>query len=492
MDLHIHHYSYFTDEIHRKVLSKWCQTYKRTNHFCVGPEGYNLASVSLNDEMELYCVTVYVNMERDNPRDPVVEPGSSSRLCTNLETHGVTPGKNFFWNDWEDLSFIELSVLFVGSYDGKRLNVDEKFPPYIYDVPEPINFRQKENRLVNLNGNIYIHDTCFSSLVHVNVDWAKQRIELELKPLQKSPLSVYYNKYIEAHEKERTYWKIDKNMTLLEYDGSAQTLLLLRWFKGNVLEGLVLGPKEYGYKDLITMQGDVLPTTQHDKWLPPFSFGTPLLTMGNYKIGVGHVKIRTPTNHYHPSSKVYQFERMVSQQFPQLFGTRYRHYLGRIKEECFGYIYGAYFYCIFKANGRYHMKFSDVWLPVDLRTETAHQYKFSLLFAQGIFKKIIVGKELICVSGGEGDWYNTIMTFDPSNVLHACRHDLENFLAQDIDFQLLLRKRGKTYASRELTSPKYEHFSKLPKLTPKRVLIVLAVIALLVFGFYLAAKKIVA
>jgi len=510
MQLKVHHYTYLTEQL-RVVLNAFCDRVEQTpGHFCINREGGEISCVPINDYEELYCLKIFVNEDPRYEKDyKDVIPGVHETCL--LWDKNLNPGSGFIWNVYNDYRYKEHNFLFVGSFLGDSFAISHRYEVKHFFPSKYIHERYTDNRLVKVGNDIYIHDTCMSYLALVTVDQQNHEIDinfssdqtdkfntnLALVPSQKSN---YYRKYIEDQESQKptTSSDADKNLTLLEYNQDLRLSLVLHWFQKGHVTGLLLHEDKWEHFNLVPMLKDQLPTTDWHPTLPNFSLSTQALDLhAGYrrpdlyeweKLGRGHVKIRTPDHKYLPGSRIHKFERETKELFYRLFGEKYREYQGRnwgnMDELCYGYMYLSYFYIFRKRkDGTFSMHISDAFLPIDVRAESKDQYKFTLLESMGMFKKTIAGREYVCLTYGEGEYYVSIQTHLEGEILQACKHDVSHFNGKEFDYHLSLfgEQVGSTPVLETLTPP-LEQSAKKSKLSLFVMIGVLVLIGIVILA----------
>lgn len=470
--MNIYSYNYVGKQYHdffAKNLPKW--------KYIKGLDGYNLSMVKINNNEELYCVRFTATYEALSNRKVI--PGSFSNLKDIPESFKEVIkkfpprnyGKAFYWENW--INKMESSIFFVGSFDGKRININTKYKPYslVNKRSMPTFIKDAEGkkahgllaedyRLINFKDKILFYDSRSTFIEEIKLENNK------IKFIDFNKKDFYFNHWIcDKPENNKSLYdnifyheNVNKNWSFFNFlenknNFNKSKFEFLHWFIGNKIVGVQVPITRRKYCkefNLIHMKKDIIEgMPKSNSKSPIFSFGTPFVSVSKSnikdknilydKIGVGHIKLRRNKNETDKDGNL-----LFNKNFEKIIDNIENYLISKYKDKYiqhYTYIYMMYFIRIicFKENNKinYKILFSDSYLPVNNKYHHKNKYKFSLVFPVGIINKKINNENLICVSAGEGDFYTVIYTFKEKDVLDSCKHDISNFNFKKYKYEIL-------------------------------------------------------
>jgi hypothetical protein len=454
--------------------------------------GYNLASVPIpGTPYELYCVRFTVKQPDRPSASHLIVPGNlrgGAVFTGYYPNKREIPGENFWWSRWAK-GGLDCSFLFIGQYDGTKI---AKLSPF-KKVPlatdslfvGKINRVGTDHRLININGILYAHSRSVHYMIEVKPDPEKMIINFGglMNLSQANKMTNEMHRYLNAslvkvvNEKTLLFVNMfDKEIInqpsyqrTTGYPMTVAHQMAMRYrypqqvalTKPSALNGVKFieldiadSKKSIIDKHLVFYKKDK-PYCFGSKTEPLFSFGSPSIEFEPGKfLSVGHIKIKQKyaTNNlttldYTPQSKIIkirdQLHNIMHDTFDKNYVTHYGH-----KE---GYIYMTFFYHIDtteldllqvmgSTNPPIRMYISDPFLPINLDKDHCSEIKSSLIFSLGLFEKNFSTESsdrLIHVTSGECDFYSTVMTFELTDAVKSCKHNLENFSFEQFNYHLL-------------------------------------------------------
>lgn len=411
-------YIYASDSMKKHFARFFQENHKDyyTNFYAEDNTGFNLNIFPVSDlDNTVICYVRYMMFES---RDKKIIPGNN-----NSRTFSKSPC--FMWNNWsrQFVQKADKGCVFLATCDKNGFNITSDLTMFDHNAID--------GRFIKANDQIYLCGTDLHVTYLVNIK--DNKISLELTDLFMTHDVQGKNfAFVQYHEANS---KLNKSC---EY---------LNWFdyKEKCVTNFFINEDQILKDKFLRLNGDI---PNYDSEHPAFSFGSPLTDLDKFKIGVGHIKI-TRQREY-KNENIEKFRQMINTQFPLKFGNQYIEHDGSmVLGDYWGYIYMAYFYLLVKRGNNWVMYFSDAFLPLNYDKEHMDKYKFSLVFPTGI----VVKDNLIYVSSGEGDYYNTVMTFDKQEVIKACRHDVSSLDLKKYEYKLLIHQENNTIEKKQLIDP---------------------------------------
>lgn len=358
-------------------------------------------------------------------------------------------GSNYWWGNWGNSNVFIYNKHILYKYN----LVNHKYNIIDVSSVDIISDGAPDLRLGIYGGKILIYNTNLSEIfIYEDNKKFHEMKQYKRQYFSRGKLKINTNDNI----KEMDYDNRSKNLTLLSFDDTK--LEFLDWFyydTGIVVKTYTINNNKYIYsytskRSIINFKhykldgkGSYLKDSEKasidknnfgDNYgkMPLWSFGTPVIDVDEYKVGVGHIKIYNDTKKYKyvSDSKIDIARTNLQKFFEKKFGEKYIPHFG--SNDCAGYIYMAYFYKLKIKQENSEMFVSDAFLPLFIDDD----YKFTLFFPIGISK--LDNKFL--VSGGYGDYKNIFIEFD--DVLSLCYHDISNLNMEDYNY-LVLQQDGK-------------------------------------------------
>jgi hypothetical protein len=392
----------------------------------------------------------YSDLDNIGPQGDVnkfVVPGNSNKCLIETIEKIKTPfkdnnfnnvGYNFLWNRWkETITVSEFILINKHDYSVETITCDDEIFKKVVDM------RIKTYK-INNDKYIIAHGHNLETIYILKYDSDTKNIN------------------ILANIKVNNINKTGKNLTLINlYDQEgAIYVTYLDWFytngikivtvnnKNDVVDTIMI-EKVNGFKGNGNCDGEDKDTLAY----PALSLSTPLVErVSNDKetiwLGVGHLKINNSDKEcsYKTNKKINDFKNSLHNVMYEKYKTKYKPHLGLSNyNQCYGYIYMMYFYKLIydKDSKTYDFQLSDAFLPLNCNDENEDKYKFSLFFPAGL---VIDDNDTdVYVSGGEGDYYSTIINFKLDWVDEQIKHNYKTMdIIKDYDYKILKYKNNET------------------------------------------------
>ena len=395
-------------------------------------DGFNMSCCKLDNNYELYCVR-YLGTVPAYFGEEVI-PGNFSQFSYNyikkkIGERNIKIGKNFFWNNWNNL--LDNSIFFVASYKNNTFQINKNIKPYIisnkfaYTNINENTLKYNDIRLFKIKNNIYCYDGLITSIYQIKIINNQIYIPINMDDeIYKTEFFYFKNKICSKSEDSNHFEKLyDKNWSFITSD--EDNFEFLNWFEnGFVTITLVEKKNNFCQKlNIIKMNKDIIDGLGSDNF-PLFSFGTPFISIEHNDnniifngIAAGHSKIILSKKYNNENINLFLEE--IKNKFSQ-DNSYIQHN---------SYIYLSYFIKLTKyKNNKYKMFISDSYLFIDKN----QKYKFSICFPMGLFEK----NNNIVMSYGYGDYYNYLIEFNKNTLYSNIIHNVEEFNINDYKFIL--------------------------------------------------------
>ena len=386
-------------------------------------DGFNMSLLRLDENKYLFAIRVLGVIPAYFGEEIIPGNYSSSekyireKIGKNV-SNKINFGKNFFWGEWNK-SLIDNTIFFIGYLDKNTLNfeIDTKIKPYvIFNYPiKDLKYYYSDVRLFKFKNKIFCYDGYISGIYQIVIEHSKINAAFPLNEGM-TKLTFYTDicKNIKQYDKNWAY------LTSNIYDGIPY-FVFLNWFENGTVTMSYL-PKKVKIKECIkkvaiTMKGDKIDGLGNNIF-PMFSFGTPMYELIKDKlwIGSGHIKILNTLEY--KNNNIINFRNKITE-----LKKKYKYI------QHLSYIYLTYHIVLIKKEDKWNMLISDGYLYIP----TNKYYVFSINFPMGID----VNNNNVIISMGFGDYYNGIVSYDLSEFIKMCNHNVELFDYNKYNFHII-------------------------------------------------------
>lgn len=383
--------------------------------------GMNLSHCHLEDNKYMFTIRVIIKNEFDmNVSSQVnsnfVRPGYCFGKNDNkkdiMKKYNNHIGENFIWNQWTTGDFFCVTVVFYGFYINGQMTIDHNEKPFIcHDIIHDARLYKYGNIICITNSDM-------------------KKIQLILDRKHKYTMSGSFNQFFKIN---------DKNLVFLQCF-TMDEAYICDFFRNGKFEYVITTDNHTSIRRSINC-GEMNSDSNRI-----FSFGSHFYDIknnnnnyNNYykksfdKLAVGHFKYKNSVDT--KDVKLENFRKTLDTKLQNIYGDNYiKHYNYKTGDELHGYTYLMYFIRIkFDPNNLDQMKcyISSAFYPIKLQND--NEFGFSLIFPTGIS----VHNDIVIVSSGEGDYYNSLIEFDKQKVLEMTNIDIETFTYDNYQYQII-------------------------------------------------------
>jgi hypothetical protein len=397
----------------------------------------------LNDDYKSLDETrfSYSDLRKKGDVHKFVVPGNSNKC--SIETPFLNNfGYNFLWNRWGQTVTVSEFILI-----NKQNNSVETITCNNDILKKLVDMRIKTYKINNDN-YIIAHGHNLETIYILNYDSDAKIIDIEAEIKVKNKQTGNNLTLIKLYEKDDAIY-----VTYLDWFYTNGIKIVTVNTKDKVVETIMI-EKVNGFKGKGKCDNDNDDDEDKDTLAyPALSLSTPLVErVSNDKetiwLGVGHLKINNSNRFcsYKTNKKINDFKNRLHEVMYKKYKTKYKPHLGlNYSTTCYGYIYMMYFYKLiyYKDSNTYDFQLSDAFLPLNCNDEHEDKYKFSLFFPAGLV--IDDNDNDVYVSGGEGDYYSTIINFKLDWVDKQIKHNYKTMdITKEYDYQILKYKNNET------------------------------------------------